>query len=366
LSLTVEVHRPTELDTEVLDCWRRFQADNPVVASPFLSPEFACAADRARPDVRVAVVSDGPAIVGFLPFSAGPLGLGAPVAPGFCDQQAVIHPAGPGPDLAAVLAGAGLHAFRFDHLLASQAPSRSGTAVVAGASSWLIELPDGWDGYRSWALANRKRYINLMQRKDRRFAVEHPDSSFSFDSRDPHDLAELLRLKTDQCRRRGWEDLFAARWRRQMVEELASTRTPTLAGTVSALRIGDRVVAADFSLRGQTIYAGWHIAFDAGYSQYSPGIVRWCRLIEAVAATGPVTIDLGKGADDFKERYSTSTLALAEGMLASTRAGRAAVVGQRAVAEGRKRLPGAETWLRASVQRWRRHRYGTGADPVEG
>ncbi|MGL1143197.1 hypothetical protein ACSTLN_23690, partial [Vibrio parahaemolyticus] len=59
-------------------------------------------------------------------------------------------------------------------------------------------------------------------------------------------------------------------------------------------------------------------------------------------------------------------LALAEGMLASTRAGRAAVVGQRAVAEGRKRLPGAETWLRASVQRWRRHRYGTGADPVEG
>jgi hypothetical protein len=40
----------------------------PSLASPFLSPEFTIAVSRFRPGVRVAIITDGPSIIGFFPF----------------------------------------------------------------------------------------------------------------------------------------------------------------------------------------------------------------------------------------------------------------------------------------------------------
>ena len=52
------------------------------LASPFLCPEFAVAVGRVRPDARVALLADGPDIVGFFPFQRRRLGVGVPIGAG--------------------------------------------------------------------------------------------------------------------------------------------------------------------------------------------------------------------------------------------------------------------------------------------
>ncbi len=70
------------------------QAGTDALANPFLSPEFTVAVGRQRPGARVAVLADGPAITGFLPFERRRLGLGVPIAAGLTDCQGLIHAPG--------------------------------------------------------------------------------------------------------------------------------------------------------------------------------------------------------------------------------------------------------------------------------
>jgi len=64
------------------------------LASPFLCPEFAVAVDRFCPNARVAVLADGPDIVGFFPFQRRRLGVGVPIGYGINDCQGLIHAPG--------------------------------------------------------------------------------------------------------------------------------------------------------------------------------------------------------------------------------------------------------------------------------
>ncbi|MGH9094429.1 MAG: GNAT family N-acetyltransferase [Acidimicrobiales bacterium] len=309
------LRRPSDLGPDEVAAWHRFQAEELALQNPFVSPEFASAVDGVRTDARVVVVEEDREVVGFLPCSVGGLGLARPIAPGFCDLQAFVHRPGLSWSPRAVLGAAGLRAWRFDHLLGAQVGEVTGPArPVTTAASWIIDLADGWDGYARWAKAERGRYFKWLERKQRRFQREHPDASFTYARDDPAGLSALMALKSAQCRRMGWKDLFGLGWVRDLVERLAGSRTAALAGGLSALRIGDRVVAADFSLRSSRVYAGWLIAYDPDLAPYSPGAVRWRHLLEAAAAQGVSRIDLGKGEDDFKRRFSSGTVALAVGM----------------------------------------------------
>jgi CelD/BcsL family acetyltransferase involved in cellulose biosynthesis len=70
------VVRPGELGPAEITRWRSFQDGTELLANPFLSPDFAIAVGRRRPGTWVAVLHDGPDIVGFLPFERRRLGLG--------------------------------------------------------------------------------------------------------------------------------------------------------------------------------------------------------------------------------------------------------------------------------------------------
>ena len=362
---SVEVCRPTELDASTVELWRSFQLLDAELANPFLSPEFAQAADRARSGVRVAVVSEAHRPCAFLVFAMGPLGVAGPVAPGFTDLQGLVHSGEGTLPLDAVLTGAGQRGLRFDHLLASQVGADWAGAELTPTRSWSIDMPDGWDGYRQWALVARARHLKWMERKSRRFAVDHPSATFDFDTRSLADLSEVMRLKSAQCRQRGWLDIFASGWRRQMVEELSQQRSDSLTGTVSVLRVGESVVAGDFSLRSRRVYAGWQIAYDARLAQYSPGAVRWYHLLQRLGSMGPVTVDLGKGPDPFKERFSNGGLPLVEGMLSGGSKGTVVLALHRTARRGRDHLPGVERRLRETVQQWRRRRYAAQGTPRE-
>lgn len=302
--------RPGELGRDEVEAWHRFQSHDLELQNPFLSPEFAQAVDAVRPDVRVAVLEQDGCLAGFLAFSAGRYGVARPVAAGVCDLQGFVHHPEAAWEPAALMKACGLRAWRFDHLIGAQS-----SGVGAGrAESWVIDLSDSWDGYRSWAKAERGRYLNWLERKQRRFERDHPDFAFSYGGADPDGRRALVELKSAQCRRMGWDDFLGRPWIRELIERLAVVDTPALAGGLSALRAGSRVVAADFSLRSTSVYAGWLIAYDPTLSTASPGAVRWYHVLRAAAGDGIRRVDLGKGGDDFKHRFSTGTVGLAEGL----------------------------------------------------
>lgn len=355
--MTTSVCRPRELGASEIAAWHQFQSADLALQNPFLSPEFARVVDSVRDDARVAVTEEDGHPVGFLPYSVGSFRVARPIAPGLTDLQAYVHRPDLRWDPRQLLRGAGLAGWSFDHLLGQQAAEMGHAGPTARDKTWLVDLAHGWDGYARWAMTERRRHFRWMEKQRRRFLDAYPGASFSYGADDPDALTALIELKSEQCRRRGWKDLFGLRWIRELVERLASCSSPALVGSLSALRADGRVVAADMSIRSETVYAAWIVAYRHELSSYSPGVVRWRYLLEALGQGGIQLVDFGRGEDEFKRRFATTTAALGEGLWTVRGTGSPLATVWRSVQQARARYPGVEQRLRADVQKARRWRY---------
>jgi hypothetical protein len=117
----------------------------PSLANPFLSPEFAIAVGRFRPDARVAILEDGQSLVGFFPFEKRRLGLGVPIGGRLSGCQGVVHVPGAEWDPRELLRGCGLAAWQFDNLITGQQPFEPYQAATR--PSPVIDLADGFKAY---------------------------------------------------------------------------------------------------------------------------------------------------------------------------------------------------------------------------
>jgi CelD/BcsL family acetyltransferase involved in cellulose biosynthesis len=313
--------------------------------------------DSVRDDARVAVAEEGGRPVGFLAYSLGPFRVARPIAPGVTDLQAFVHHPGLRWDPRQLLRGAGLTGWSFDHLLGPQAAEMGHAGPTVCDRTWLADLAQGWDGYVRWAMNERRRHFKRMESQHGRFLDAHPGACFSHGVDDPDGLQALIGLKSEQCRRRGWKDLFGLGWVRELVERLASCSSPALAGSLSALRADGQVVAADMSIRSETVYAAWIVAYRHELAPYSPGVVRWRYLLEALGHEGIQLVDFGRGQDEFKRRFATTTGPLGEGLWTAGGNGSPLARAWRCVQQARARHPGVEQRLRADMHNARRWRY---------
>ncbi|RSS98415.1 GNAT family N-acetyltransferase, partial [Streptomyces sp. WAC05374] len=112
---------------------------------------------------------------------------------------------------------------------------------------------------------------------------------------------------------------FAQEWISALVRDLHTTRAPGCSGVLSVLYAAGRPVAAHFGLRSRTVLSCWFPAYDPAYATYSPGLVLHLRMAEAAAAAGIGTLDLGRGAAEYKDALKTGELRVYEG--ASVRPG---------------------------------------------
>ena len=92
--MRISVIRPDELGPGDIAAWHTMQRSTASLANPFLCPEFAIAVSRVRPAARVAILSDGPSLLGFFPFERRRLGVGVPIAAELTDCQGLIHAPG--------------------------------------------------------------------------------------------------------------------------------------------------------------------------------------------------------------------------------------------------------------------------------
>ncbi len=307
----IRVLRPGELGTGEKERWRGLRALSSAPRNPFMEPEFTDAVGRVRPRARVAVVHEGREPAGFLPHERGPFGVGRALAHGVSDVQGAVLDPGLVLDTAELMRACSLSAFAFDNLEAGQRLFVPHAA--AEYASYVIDVEKGYDAYESVLREQSPKFLRTTLAKERRLGRQVGDLRFVFDERDPAALRALMAWKSAQYRRTGRRDRFAQEWITRLVHTLAGTRTPECTGTLSVLYAAGRPVAAHFGLRSSTMLACWFPAYDTEFAKYSPGLVLHLRMAEAAAAEGIGTLDLGRGAAEYKDALRTGEVPVYEG-----------------------------------------------------
>jgi CelD/BcsL family acetyltransferase involved in cellulose biosynthesis len=283
------------------------------LANPFLCPEFAVAVGHFRPHARVAVLADGPEIVGFFPFEQRRLRVGVPIGAGLTDCQGLVHAPAVEWDSRELLRACKVSVWKFDHLVEGQRPFER--YAVAVAPSPVIDVTDGFSAYQEKLRVKSPRFCSDLDRKARKLEREAGELRFVVDSRDIAGLRALMGWKSDQYRRNGWIDVFDRPWIVDLVDYLFSTHSDRFGGLLSLLYAGETPVAAHFGLRSGHVLAHWFPAYDTRFSRQSPGLIQHLRMAEETAGLGVHLIDMGTGAERYKQTLRSRDLFVAEGMV---------------------------------------------------
>lgn len=309
--MRISVVRPGELGPAELARWRALQRDQPSLANPFLAPEFTLAVGALRDDARVAVLEEGPQVVGFFPFERHPLGVGKPIGAGLSDCQGLVHAPGLEWSPRELLRACGLAVWEFDHLVAGQRPFEPYTAATA--ASPIMDVRDGYDAYLERLRDASPKFTRTTLAKERKLAAGIGALRFDFDSKDAEALQTLMTWKSAQYQRTGRTDRFARPWIVRLVERLLHTSSEGCTGTLSMLYAGDRPVGGHLGLRSGTVLACWFPSYDTAFAKYSPGLILHLHMAAAAAGIGVHHLDLGKGAKEYKESLKSRDLVVAEG-----------------------------------------------------
>ena len=310
----ISIIRPSELGPEEINLWHRMQCQTSSLANPFLCPEFAIAVDNCRPGVRLAVLADGPTIVGFFPFERRRFGVGVPIAAGLTDSQGLIHAPAADWEPRELLSACKLTEWQFDHLVCGQQPFQR--YVSAATPSAVIDLSDGFATYSEKLRVKSPRFGTDVDRKARKLERETGELSFVVDSGDMSALRMLLRWKSDQYHRNGWVDVFARPWVVDLINCLFSIRSDWFSGLLSVLQYDGTPIAAHFGIRSGRTLAHWFPAYDVRFSRHSPGLIQHLRMAEECATLGINIIDMGTGTERYKQTLKSYDVFVAEGVVA--------------------------------------------------
>ena len=309
--------RPLELGNAEIDLWRSFQRANGALASPFLTPEFACVMSEGRPDINLAILEDGGKIVGFFAFERRSLGVGRALCYGFADNNALIHASGyqwEGPEL---LEASRLSAWQFDHLIADQIPYFAPQDVILRQSP-IIDLSAGWE---SWlARKESSKRFKKLRGHERKLVRELGEPRVESDMRDMGLLDLLIQWKSAQYRRTGRSDRFARKWFADGVRRLFETRSDGFAAELSVMFLRDRPASIYLSLRSGDRLAGWFPAYDINLASYGVGIIHQLHLLMQASRNGVNFFDCGAGEESYKRTFSDFDMQLAKGTLSRSAA----------------------------------------------
>jgi CelD/BcsL family acetyltransferase involved in cellulose biosynthesis len=305
------VIEPAELTETDCTTWRSFQQAQPGLRSPFLTPEFAAAAGRVRPNTRVAILEDAGEITGFFPFERRPLGYGVPAAPGLNCCQGLVHAPDAVWNANDLLHSCKLAVWEFDHLVDGQKPFERYQMLRAAAP--VIDLDSDADALLAALRRRSSRVAKKLPKLQRRLERDFGPLRCELKTGDHSDLRTLMAWKSEQYRRTGRTDRFAAAWARRLVADLFEMQAPYFSLVLSVLYAGEHPIAIDLYLRRDGVLSGWFTAYDPRFAKYSPGLLQRLNMIEPAAASGVRLIELGRGAYEYKDLFKTRDVVMGEG-----------------------------------------------------
>jgi CelD/BcsL family acetyltransferase involved in cellulose biosynthesis len=317
----IEVTRPGALAPKDLARWSALQAPNPVLDTPFLSPGWALAVERAQQGccdadpsrgVRVAVMRDGGEAKGF--FSARVAGsLAMPAGAPMNDYQGLVA----SPDLTldpkALIAALGVQRLDFTHMLEGQpafASYRRGEAV-----SYRAETPDGFAAYAESRREAGSGVLKDIDKRRRKIEREVGPVVFTAQSRSTTAFDQLIAWKRAQYGCTRQTDIFDTPWTLRLLRDLLGGHDPAFGGALFTLHVGDQLAAAQFNLRGSKTLHAWIIAHDEAFERYSPGLILFGEVLRWMDESPYKVLDLGAGDYRFKQQLSNARVMVGHGFV---------------------------------------------------
>jgi len=311
--MNVEVLAAAELSFEHRERWQELRRSNPALVSPYFHPEFTAAADRAHDDVEVAVIEEGSEPVGFFPFHRRRFGLARPVGDRLSDYHGIIAAPDTRFDARRLLRASRLTVWPFDHALACQTVFQPFAEVKT--RSPIVDLRHGFQAYVDARKKSGSNRISQTQRKARKLGRELGPVRLETNVDDPRVLDQIIRWKSEQCRRANIHDYFGDEPAVRLVRDIAKTKVDGFEGVVSVLYVGDSIAAAHMGMRSNEVLHWWFPSYQRSLSMYSPGSILLMMLAEEMARLGVITIDLGKGESSYKTAFMTGAVPLIEGVV---------------------------------------------------
>ena len=309
--------KPTEVDADLYRRWCLILNNHPLYRSPYYHPEYTLAVAAVRSDVRLLVMEDVGRICGFFPFhqtAKGALTVGEILT----DYQGPVADMNLQLPVKTLLKAMRTSYFGFNHMPSERLEfSRH---AWQHSRSLQLNLDGGFAAYSQRLM--QQRDASLLKKVDtnrRKLRNKFGELRFEMQSISQTDFDGLLAGKSEQFRRTGGtqHDLFAVPWIRAMVQRLFQTRQPAFSGIFSVLFVGERMIAAHFGLRSEQVLHYWFPWYDTEYAGYSPGLILLASCAEGAAEQGLRIIDLGRGEQAYKQRFTTGYQALCEGAVSS-------------------------------------------------
>ncbi len=306
--MRIETAHPKDFGPSEQARWRALQSAGGALASPYLTPDWAALVGAARADARVCVIEDGRGFFGAQRLSRyAAMGLGAPIA----DTQGLIGEPGLRVDPAALC-----RALKVGRIDVSHAPS--GQTLFEPRHSegaWVAETFGARDLYEAALRVQRAEFVRQTDKKLRKLVRDHGEAQFAV-SRDRADFEALLAWKRDQLKRTGQPAIWDTPWVRQVIDGCFEAQAAHFGGVLFTLRLGGRLAAANFCLRGTRALHMWIIAHDEAFEAGSPGVqlARWA--IGWAGEHGLAEVDFGPGDYRYKRQLSTTQRMLDWGVVA--------------------------------------------------
>ncbi len=357
-----DVLRPSELGRAELDAWAGLQFLTPDLQSPFLSPGWAKAVERAQGGkslgqkgaggAKVVLAREAGVIQAILPVCTGRV-TAWPIGAPLCDTQGLIAEPGFACDPRALVRALGVQRYDFTHMVGEAspfAPFAKGQDVA-----YVTDLSEGFEAWVASRVAAGGLIKDLARRR-RRLEREHGPVRFTPLSTSRADFEQLIAWKRRRFALTRQTDIFDARWTQALVRDLWDNPGEGARAGLFTLHAGDTLVAAQLHLMSDTCVMGWMVAHGDAAETCSPGrllfedLLRWMdgRYRE---------LDNGLCDFGFKHRFANRLRPLRHGFVGASPAGlvRAAEYGVRRAAE-RLPLGRASAWPGKAMRRmdlWR-------------
>ncbi|MDZ4760896.1 MAG: GNAT family N-acetyltransferase [Alphaproteobacteria bacterium] len=313
--MRVECVDPKDLTPGDIACWRRLIVNQPVLTSPYLTPEWAQVIDRHRHDARIAVFRDASSrVLGFLPVQRPNAVAAMPIGSPLCDYQALIGPAEATFDLSR--AAHALDVGRIDFTSALK-DTALGAHLHTSDAGHLIRFEDGWDAYCDERQRTGSKIIARTRKKLSRLSRDYPGAvAFEPFSKDGGALDQLLTWKRQQMLRTGVKDIFEHAWVGSVIRDTFETpATSSFGGALFVLRVREAPVAILYCLQARATLHAWFVAHDPTFAEHSPGLVVIAETIRHAADLGYHELDLGPGEYQFKESFANASRPVGAGFI---------------------------------------------------
>lgn len=155
-------------------------------------------------------------------------------------------------------------------------------------------------------VANRKalRYFLKSLGKHGPVSIDHLKSRDSLQAA----LPEFMQAHIARFSAAGRHSNLAHPQRQAFLTELASLLSAAGRIALTRLRVGDHAVAWNYGFQFSGSWFYYQPAFDSAWRQFSPGFCLLSKIVEAGCDDPEIErIDLGLGAEGYKERFATGS-----------------------------------------------------------